>query len=73
MRFDTFDITAPAVFDEPWNEASVLGAATWLWMHSEAHRDAPCTACRACCCRRSSIANSCLVVRTAARFFIWPG
>lgn len=41
MRFDTFDITAPAVFDEPWNEANVLGAATWLWMHSEAHRDAP--------------------------------
>lgn len=41
MRLDTFDITAPAVFDEPWNEATALGSATWLWMQSAAHRDAP--------------------------------
>lgn len=41
MRLDSFDITAPGLIDEPWNEATVLGAATWLWMHSSAHRDAP--------------------------------
>ncbi|VVN18441.1 Hemolysin-activating lysine-acyltransferase HlyC [Pseudomonas fluorescens] len=41
MRIDTFDITAPGLIDEPWNEATALGAATWLWMHSTAHRDAP--------------------------------
>ena len=41
MRFDTLEITAPGVFDEPWNEATALGSATWLWMHSEAHRDVP--------------------------------
>lgn len=41
MRIDDFDITAPAIFDEPWNEATALGCATWLWMHSKAHRDAP--------------------------------
>ncbi|KAA8700312.1 toxin-activating lysine-acyltransferase [Pseudomonas cannabina] len=41
MRFETLDITAPGLIDEPWNEAAVLGSVTWLWMHSKAHRDAP--------------------------------
>jgi len=41
MRYDRFDIIAPGLIDEPWNEATVLGSVTWLWMHSSAHRDAP--------------------------------
>ncbi|MGN8278609.1 toxin-activating lysine-acyltransferase [Pseudomonas sp. SMV71] len=41
MQFDTLDIIAPGLIDEPWNEAAVFGSATWLWMHSKAHRDAP--------------------------------
>ena len=41
MQFETLDIIAPGLIDEPWNEAAVLGSATWLWMHSKAHRDAP--------------------------------
>lgn len=41
MRVDTFDIIAPALSAEPWSEAAVLGSATWLWMHSSAHREAP--------------------------------
>ena len=41
MRVDTFDIIAPALSAEPWSEAAVLGSATWLWMHSKAHREAP--------------------------------
>ena len=39
MQFETLDITAPGLIDEPWNEAAVFGSATWLWMHSKAHRD----------------------------------
>lgn len=41
MRFDNLEIMAPGLIDEPWSEAAALGAATWLWMHSDAHRDAP--------------------------------
>ncbi|MBD8189714.1 toxin-activating lysine-acyltransferase [Pseudomonas viridiflava] len=41
MLFDTIDLIAPGLIDEPWNEATVLGSVTWLWMHSAAHRDAP--------------------------------
>lgn len=41
MQLDRFDIIAPALFDEPFVEATVLGSAVWLWMHSAAHRDAP--------------------------------
>lgn len=50
MLFDTIDLIAPGLIDEPWNEATVLGSVTWLWMHSAAHRDAPCTRYRRCCC-----------------------
>ncbi|WP_446027576.1 toxin-activating lysine-acyltransferase [Lelliottia amnigena] len=41
MRFEHLDITAPLLLEEPWNEASALGAAVWLWMHSKTHRNAP--------------------------------
>ncbi len=41
MQFETLDIIAPGLIDEPWSEAAVFGSATWLWMHSKAHRDAP--------------------------------
>jgi cytolysin-activating lysine-acyltransferase len=40
MHFGTLDITAPAVLAGEYNQAEVLGAAVWLWMHSCAHRDA---------------------------------
>lgn len=35
------DIVAPGLIDEAWNEAAVMGAAVWLWMHSPSHRDMP--------------------------------
>jgi len=41
MRYDTFDIIAPQVTGEAFNEAEVLGSAVWLWMHSKSHRNAP--------------------------------
>ncbi|MEK0364401.1 toxin-activating lysine-acyltransferase [Pseudomonas sp. CBC3] len=41
MQFNNFEIMAPGLIDEPWIEASALGAITWLWMHSDTHRDAP--------------------------------
>lgn len=34
-------ITAPALQGGNFNEATVLGAAVWLWMHSATHRDLP--------------------------------
>ncbi len=44
MRFGTaknLDITAPGLIDQSWSEAEALGAAVWLWMHSESHREMP--------------------------------
>jgi len=41
MHFDSLEILAPQLSDEPWNEATVFGSAVWLWMQSAAHRDAP--------------------------------
>lgn len=41
MRFDRLEVTAPLILGGDCNEAEVLGAAAWLWMHSQAHRDAP--------------------------------
>lgn len=41
MRYDDYDIIAPGLVEESWNEAAVLGSAAWLWMHSKSHRDAP--------------------------------
>lgn len=37
----TLAITAPALQGGEYNEASVLGAAVWLWMHSASHRNTP--------------------------------
>lgn len=43
MRCQGLEIVAPAApgGDITFCEAEVFGAATWLWMHSPAHRDAP--------------------------------
>jgi len=41
MHYDGFDIVAPHVTGEAFNEAEVLGSVVWLWMHSSSHRDAP--------------------------------
>lgn len=41
MRYDTYNITAPAISGEVFSEAEVLGSSVWLWMHSSEHRDAP--------------------------------
>lgn len=37
----TFAIQAPALLGGSLSEATVLGSAVWLWMHSPRHRDAP--------------------------------
>lgn len=41
MQVSGFDILAPGLIEQPWSQAQALGCATWLWMHSESHRDAP--------------------------------
>lgn len=43
MRYDQLDLIAPAApgGDAAFNEAEVFGSAVWLWMHSQAHRNAP--------------------------------
>lgn len=41
MQIDDFDILAPGLSPQPWSQAQALGCATWLWMHSASHRDAP--------------------------------
>lgn len=41
MQVNGFDIVAPGLIEQPWSQAQALGCATWLWMHSEAHRNAP--------------------------------
>ncbi|EFJ3274792.1 toxin-activating lysine-acyltransferase [Escherichia coli] len=41
MRNGKYDVLSPLYSGEPINEAEVLGAAVWLWMHSPLHRDAP--------------------------------
>jgi cytolysin-activating lysine-acyltransferase len=41
MKYGTLDITAPQLTGQPFNEAAMLGAAAWLWMHSDMHRSAP--------------------------------
>ncbi len=37
----SLDIVAPGLRLQPYNQAEALGAATWLWMHSPAHRNMP--------------------------------
>ena len=39
MRMDNFDVIAPGVLGGEASSAEILGAAVWLWMHSEFHRD----------------------------------
>lgn len=41
MRDQGYEIIAPGLLEQGWNEAAALGSAIWLWMHSKAHRDAP--------------------------------
>lgn len=41
MRVGQYEIKAPLIFGGADNEAEVLGASVWLWMHSPMHRDAP--------------------------------
>lgn len=41
MRYQDYEIIAPGLLEQSWNEAAVLGSAIWLWMHSRDHRDAP--------------------------------
>ncbi|MGK9173056.1 toxin-activating lysine-acyltransferase [Yokenella regensburgei] len=41
MRIGEYNIKAPLFLSEEENEAEVLGASVWLWMHSPMHRDAP--------------------------------
>lgn len=41
MRIGEYDINAPLFLGGDVNEAEVLGASVWLWMHSPMHRDAP--------------------------------
>lgn len=36
-----WDIIAPGLMPQTFNQAEALGAATWLWMHSAAHRNFP--------------------------------
>jgi cytolysin-activating lysine-acyltransferase len=37
----SIDIIAPALDQQAFVEAEVFGAAVWLWMQSDAHRDIP--------------------------------
>lgn len=41
MNFDSFNVKAPLLLGGAFSEAEVFGAAVWLWMQSESHRDAP--------------------------------
>ena len=41
MQYNNLDILAPRLLEQSFNEAEMTGAAIWLWMHSEAHRNFP--------------------------------
>lgn len=41
MQTTSFNITAPALGMPGRSESEVLGAVTWLWMHSATHRELP--------------------------------
>ena len=34
---DSWNVIAPGYIQQPWNEAEVMGAASWLWLHSGHH------------------------------------
>ena len=40
-KTSSIDIIAPALNQQAFVEAEVFGAAVWLWMQSDAHRDIP--------------------------------
>lgn len=35
------DVIAPALIQQTWSEAEVLGSAVWLWMQSQPHQNLP--------------------------------
>lgn len=41
MEWHGFTVQCPLVLGGSVNEAEVLGATVWLWMHSVRHREAP--------------------------------
>ncbi|WP_225987963.1 toxin-activating lysine-acyltransferase [Leclercia adecarboxylata] len=41
MRYGELTVHCPLLHTVTLNEAEVLGASVWLWMHSLNHRDAP--------------------------------
>ncbi|CBJ81102.1 putative HlyC [Xenorhabdus bovienii str. Jollieti] len=41
MLIGQYDVRAPLILGSEENETEMLGAATWLWMHSPLHRNAP--------------------------------
>jgi len=41
MLIAPYQVTAPALTGESCNQSEALGSATWLWMQSERHRQAP--------------------------------
>lgn len=41
MQATSYNITAPALGMPGHSESEVLGAVTWLWMHSPNHRELP--------------------------------
>ena len=41
MQYKNFDILAPRLLEQSFNEAEMTGAAIWLWMHSEVHHNFP--------------------------------
>jgi cytolysin-activating lysine-acyltransferase len=41
VQNDSFKIVAPALGLPSHSDAETLGAVTWLWMHSQRHRDLP--------------------------------
>jgi cytolysin-activating lysine-acyltransferase len=41
MQIDGFQVMAPALLAETCNQSEALGIATWLWMQSPMHRQAP--------------------------------
>ncbi len=41
MTTESLSIIAPGLLGQTWSEAAVLGSVTWLWMHSESHRNFP--------------------------------
>lgn len=41
MQIDGLEVMAPGLIPQPWSQAHAFGCATWLWMHSGEHQQAP--------------------------------